>query len=335
MWFMRLPQVLPTSGLCFPSRLVLFASLLALAALPAFGGSHGSTAQKGKGVLTASPASLSFGNVQVGSSQALSETLTNTGASSLTIYNDKSTGSGYTISGITLPVTLAVGQSYTFSVTFTPTTSGTVSGSASVGSKNWVNSFAIPLTGTGTSAGSLSVSPASLSFGNVTEGTTSSLSGTLTASGAAVTISSGTSSNSQFVLNGLAFPLTLASGQSAGFSVAFTPNASGSQSGSLSFVTASAGSVVQSLSGTGIAPNHSVSLTWDPSTSTVVGYNVYRGAVSGGPYSKVNSAVDPSTAYVDSSVLGGSTYYYVTTAVDSSGTESSYSNQVQATIPSP
>ena len=37
--------------------------------------------------------------------------------------------------------------------------------------------------------------------------------------------------------------------------------------------------------------------------------------------------------YTDASVQNGSTYYYVTTAVDSSGTESSYSNEAQAIVP--
>lgn len=39
--------------------------------------------------------------------------------------------------------------------------------------------------------------------------------------------------------------------------------------------------------------------------------------------------------YSDSTVQSGMTYYYVTTAVDSSGTESSYSNLAQAVVPFP
>jgi len=66
-----------------------------------------------------------------------------------------------------------------------------------------------------------------------------------------------------------------------------------------------------------------------------VGYNVYRGTVAGGPYSKINTALNPTTAFVDNSVQAGQTYYYVTTAVDGSGLESPYSNQVKTTIPSP
>jgi fibronectin type 3 domain-containing protein len=64
-----------------------------------------------------------------------------------------------------------------------------------------------------------------------------------------------------------------------------------------------------------------------------VGYNIYRSGQSGGPYAKINSALDPSTTDVDTSVQSGSTYYYVVTAVDSSGRESVFSNQTTAVIP--
>ena len=66
-----------------------------------------------------------------------------------------------------------------------------------------------------------------------------------------------------------------------------------------------------------------------------MGYNVYRGTQSAGPYTKINSALDASTAYTDNSVQAGQTYYYVTTAVDANGAESSYSGAVQALVPTP
>jgi hypothetical protein len=79
---------------------------------------------------------------------------------------------------------------------------------------------------------------------------------------------------------------------------------------------------------------HSVALAWIASTtSTVVGYNVYRSTVSGTGYAKINSAFDSALTYTDSTVQNGTTYYYVTTAVDSSGNESLYSNETQAFIP--
>jgi uncharacterized repeat protein (TIGR03803 family) len=78
---------------------------------------------------------------------------------------------------------------------------------------------------------------------------------------------------------------------------------------------------------------HTVSLSWDASTSQVIGYNVYRGTNPNGPYTKINSTLDAVTTYTDSAVQAGQTYYYVTTAVDSAGEESVYSNQADAVIP--
>jgi len=78
---------------------------------------------------------------------------------------------------------------------------------------------------------------------------------------------------------------------------------------------------------------HSVDLSWKASTSSVTGYNVYRGTTNGGPYSKINSSLITSLNFSDTSVNSGNTYYYVSTAVDSAGAESSYSNQASAQIP--
>src|ERR1039458_9260015 len=71
-----------------------------------------------QGTLGSNPTSLSFGNVTVGSNQSLSETITNTGGSSVTISQAAISGTGFSLSGITTPLTLTAGQSTTFSVKF-------------------------------------------------------------------------------------------------------------------------------------------------------------------------------------------------------------------------
>jgi fibronectin type 3 domain-containing protein len=92
---------------------------------------------------------------------------------------------------------------------------------------------------------------------------------------------------------------------------------------------------VQSLTGTGTAPTqHTVDLSWAASADAV-GYNIYRSTTSGGPYTMINSSLDGTTAYTDSTVTSGTTYYYVATAVNSSSEESGYSNQATAVIPTP
>ena len=78
---------------------------------------------------------------------------------------------------------------------------------------------------------------------------------------------------------------------------------------------------------------HRVTLTWDASTDTVAGYNVYRGATSGGPYTKQNSSVVTGLSYADTSVAAGTTYFYVARSVGTGGIESANSNQASDTVP--
>jgi hypothetical protein len=83
---------------------------------------------------------------------------------------------------------------------------------------------------------------------------------------------------------------------------------------------------------------HSVALNWSASSTAGAHYNVYRGTTSGGPYTKLNSASLTSPAYSDATGAGGTTYFYVVTAVcDSTATcpagvsgESGFSNEVSA-----
>jgi len=80
---------------------------------------------------------------------------------------------------------------------------------------------------------------------------------------------------------------------------------------------------------------HYAVLTWKPSPSVVVGYNVYRAENSAGPYTKLNSSPVREATYRDSPVQAGRTYFYQVSAVDAKGRESGFSNQVRATVPSP
>jgi fibronectin type 3 domain-containing protein len=67
----------------------------------------------------------------------------------------------------------------------------------------------------------------------------------------------------------------------------------------------------------------------------VVGYNVYRSTVSGGPYTLLTSTPVPGTTYTDNAVQAGVTYFYVVTAVDANGNESAFSNEAPVTVPTP
>jgi hypothetical protein len=287
-----------------------------------------------QGQLTPSPTSIPFGSIAVGSIGSQLLTIQNTGAASATITQINVTGSAFSVTGVTLPTTLSVGQSVTYTVQFTPTSGSSVSGSISVVSNAVNTPLTIGLTGTGVAL--LTISPTSLSFGGLLEGNSATLPATLGAQGGNVTISSATVTGASYSLTGVTFPLTISAGQTASFSVTFAPNAAGSLPGSIVFVSNSSSSPTSiSLSGTGTAPQHSVALTWVASTSTVSGYNIYRGTQNGGPYTLINSGLVSLLTYTDSTVQAGTTYFYVVTAVDGSGNESSFSNQVQAVIPTP
>ncbi|MEO8127615.1 MAG: DUF4082 domain-containing protein [Bryobacteraceae bacterium] len=79
---------------------------------------------------------------------------------------------------------------------------------------------------------------------------------------------------------------------------------------------------------------HSVSLSWEPSTSFgILGYHIYRASASEGPYVRLSTYPLQSLFYIDASVISGGTYYYVATAVDISNGESPNSNEAVARVP--
>jgi kumamolisin len=79
---------------------------------------------------------------------------------------------------------------------------------------------------------------------------------------------------------------------------------------------------------TATAGSNAINLSWNLSTDGT-SYKVYRGTSSGGePFYKSVS----TSAYTDSGVSAGTTYYYRVTAVNSKGYESDYSNEASAKL---
>jgi hypothetical protein len=182
----------------------------------------------------------------------------------------------------------------------------------------------------------LNSSASSLSFGSVNVSSSSTQSVTLTNAGnSSVTVSNVTVSGAGFNASGVSSGLILNPGQAATLTATFAPAASGSAAGSVSVASNATNSPDSiALSGTGVAAvTHSVSLAWTPSTSTVIGYNTYTSAISGGPYTKLTGTPVAATSYTDGSVQAGQTYFFVVTSVDSSNVESAYSAEVSALIP--
>lgn len=72
-----------------------------------------------------------------------------------------------------------------------------------------------------------------------------------------------------------------------------------------------------------------VQLTWTHTGAHH--YNVYRGTISGGPYVKIASTTSTYSTYLDTTVVNGTTYYYVVRPAAASAIELCQSNQASAT----
>ncbi|HTZ47338.1 MAG TPA: choice-of-anchor D domain-containing protein [Verrucomicrobiae bacterium] len=302
--------------------------------------SPATVALSGTGVqpaISITPASVSFSNVSVGVTNTQAVTIKNTGTANLTVSAASLAGTTFTMSGLTVPMTLAPGASSSFSVNFTPASASTFYANLSLTNNSPTSPVVVALSGSSVAPVlTLSTSPTSVNFGSVTTNTSANQTVTVTNTGNAnVSISSVSASGSGFSASGISLPITLAAQQSTSFSVVFDPTSTGNLSGSATVTSnASNSPATVTLTGTGTAPTtYSVALNWVAGSSAAVAYNLYRGTVSGGPYTKVNSSALSTTSYTDSSVTAGQTYYYVATDLNSSGQESSYSNQVTAAIP--
>jgi hypothetical protein len=294
----------------------------------------------GKGVqpqISVIPTSVSFGNVTVGMTNTQMLTISNPGTANLSVTQASLIGTGFGFSGLTLPLSVPPGGSSAFTVSFTPASASSLTGNLTLVNNALNSPLVVALAGSGVSpVAQLTASPALLSFGSITTGTSATQTVTLANTGnSSVSISQISFNGSGFSATGFAVPVTLAAGQSTSFSVAFAPTTTGNLSGSVTVASNAINSPLAiSLSGSGAAPvSHSVNLNWTPSTSSYAGFNVYRGSLSGGPYTLLNSALTSATSFFDTSVASGQTYYYVATEVDSTGAESVYSGEVSATIP--
>jgi hypothetical protein len=217
------------------------------------------------------------------------------------------------------------------------------------GAANWPKVSAISLvpstsasttpTPVSTATGQLSLSQTSFAFGKIDVGTTALKTFTVSNTGTAALTFSGVSvSGAGFNATGVSNGVVLSPGQSTTLTASFTPAATATVTGSIGFTSNAANpSATIALSGIGTqqpAVSHAVVLSWDPSAgSNITGYYVFRATTSGGPFTTLNASPISTTTYTDTNVSVGQTYYYVVTAVNSSNTQSGYSNLASGTVP--
>jgi hypothetical protein len=289
--------------------------------------------------ISVSPSSITFGPVAVNGTASQSVTVSNGGGSDLIVTQASTAASGFAVAGGSFPMTIAAGQQSNLNIVFSPKTVGAVSGTVSVVSNASSSPASVTVSGTAVAATSLlNASPTTLSFGNVTAGAKSTLGVALSNTGSSnVTISSVSLTSPTLSTGGVSAGLVLMPGQSATLDVTFSPTASGNLMGGVT-IASNATNSPATIAISGMATqtvSHSVMLAWTASSSVVSGYNVYRSSVSGGPYTKLNTALDTAVSYTDSTVVGGNTYFYVATSVNASGEESADSSEASAAVPTP
>ena len=220
--------------------------------------------QQVNGVITLTPTSLVFGNQAVGTTSApQAVTLLNTSGQTLSITSIEATADFLQTNNCGLSV--AVGASCTINVSFAPLGTGPLYGALLISDNATGSPQAVYLSGTGTSTAILTVTPASLAFGNQAINTTSAAKTvTLTNTGSASLIIDNIAASADFTVSSTTCGATLAAKAKCTVSVTFTPPALGAVTGSLTFTDSATNSPqTVALSGTGITP-----ATLTPTTAT-------------------------------------------------------------------
>lgn len=194
--------------------------------------------------LTLGATSIVYGPVTVGTTSDKTVTLQNTGNAALSVSALAISGAGYTVVSPQTPFSIAAGGSQNVTVRFAPTAAGPSLATLNITSNDPQRSTAaVSLNGTGVAqtsqAPAIDVSPASLDFGSVASGQTKDLTFKVTNNGNAVlTVSSVTSSNPRFAMVLPGTPFNVDQGGSFQFvTIRFSPNASSSQTGSITIAS--------------------------------------------------------------------------------------------------
>jgi hypothetical protein len=211
-------------------------------------------------VIGVNPVNLGFGTVALGSSSIQTVTISNTGTAPLAIASVSVGGvAGFTVlsyTGSILP-----GGSAQVLIQFAPGSAGIKTDVLTITSNSGGTTgttTAVGLTGTG-AATSLTPNPSTLAFGNVTVGSSKSLSLVLTNTGSTPAVISSLSmlGSGDFTLSApvtSALPLTIAAGAAQTVTVSFAPTLSGAAPASSLVISSNGGTSTSiSLNGTGVA----------------------------------------------------------------------------------
>jgi hypothetical protein len=292
------------------------------------------------------PNAVDFSNVALGQKNTQTIRISNEDAATIQVKSIRVThgGNGFDISGLTFPLSLDPRASRTFNVEFAPKSAGPATATVTIASSLPVN-VTFNVKGIGAkNLLKLQTNPASINFGNLAVKGKAQHTVVISNTGnSKVSVDKVALSGAGFALSQLPATFELEPQQEASFLVTFNPQAKGAASGSLQFFSKDLSApLTVPLTGAGVdstsSPSdssHTVSLTWDASPGTIKGYNVYRSEVSDGPFTQLTASPTPNLDYVDTNVASGQEYFYVVTAVNNGGHESTHSQEISVIIPNP
>jgi hypothetical protein len=129
-----------------------FAMCAAVLFMTSCSGVVGSSSAPPGSTLAASPASVNFGQVNVGSNSSQRITLSTAGSGNVTISAVNLAGAGFTLGAVQLPATIASKGTFSLTVEFLPSSGAQYSGSVSVVSTATNSPLTVSLSGTGVAA---------------------------------------------------------------------------------------------------------------------------------------------------------------------------------------
>ena len=215
--------------------------LIALIPLLFLSGCAGIASSTGKlaaqALFQLNPNAVNFGKVSVGKQTTQAVSVSNSGTVAIHITQATVSNTQFSLIGTSLPMALAVGQSGTLTVAVSPAAAGNVTGTLTVTGDGNSSPAVVNLSATGVGAGQpqLSVTPASIDFGAVSNGLKGTANLLLNNAGSSdLTVSMMTVTGSAFGITGITTPKIISAGQSAPLIVTFSPTTAGAACASVS-----------------------------------------------------------------------------------------------------
>ncbi len=309
--------------------------------------SAGNSAAGPAAALSIIPAEINFKSVVVGQKNSQTIQITNTSNKNVDLNSLRITGAGFSLLSAKVPVILAPGSNLSMNIAFKPTSTASENGALTISSPDLKSPVSVPLLGAGEKAApALQAIPSTVNFGSHAVNSSAFQSVTLANTGnVPLTLNSVGIAGAGYSITGLALGVSLSPEQKVEFQVWFHPTAAGNSVATLvagasalpaPLKLAVSGSASATSTGSPApASSHAVTLDWNPSSSSVAGYHVYRGGAPGGPYSRITGSMVSALNFKDIEVQSGGRYFYVVTALGADGIESPFSNEVDADIPNP